>query len=109
MKTRELIEHLQREDPSGELEVVAGNTPIWFVEQQPAFYDGDLQILICTSGDGKEGYKVTDRGIKVRLHLRDLESVLMDDPDAHVDLTVLREQARAEWAVYVDKIRKECK
>lgn len=45
MKTKKLIELLQQEDPSGEIEVCVGNVDIFFVERLPAYYDGSLQVL----------------------------------------------------------------
>ena len=40
MKTKELIKMLQKEDPTGEAEVVVGNQPITHIEFAPGFYDG---------------------------------------------------------------------
>lgn len=112
MKTRELIEALQREDPSGEAEVIAGNTPIYFAEGQPAYYDGPLQMLIHDEEKkGKQwsiiGYKVTQRGQKVRLHLMNLEDVICDMPDAPLDLTEVSEMHRKEWEEHAAKLREE--
>lgn len=111
MKTRELIEALKAEDPSGEAEVIAGNTPIYFVELQPAFYDGPLQTLLLDEAKKPyyhiAGYKVTQQGQKVRLHLMNCEDVLIDNPEAPVDLSGLSEHHRVEWQASVDKMREE--
>lgn len=40
MKTKELIEILNKEDPDGESEVVVGSSPILTAMKQPGFYDG---------------------------------------------------------------------
>ena len=45
MKTKKLIELLQKEDPSGELEVCVGNEDIFSLETMPAYWDGVLEIL----------------------------------------------------------------
>lgn len=112
MKTRELIQALQEQDPSGECEVVAGATPIYFVERQPAWYDGHLEMLVHDeSKKGTSysitGYKVTNRGNKVVLFRMGLDDVLCDDPDAPVDLSDLNDGARARWEEHVSKLREE--
>lgn len=43
MKTRELIEMLQKEDPSGEMECTIGNAPVSNVYRNPGYWDGCLQ------------------------------------------------------------------
>lgn len=40
MKTSELIKQLQELDPSGELDVVVGNNPVTYVENENAAYNG---------------------------------------------------------------------
>jgi hypothetical protein len=109
MKTRELIDQLQRADPSGELEVIADGTPVYFVSRQDAYYDGPLEMLI--HDDSKRpyysivGYKVTQRGQKVRLHLMGLSDVLLDEPEAPVDLSELSDWSRERWANRVAGVR----
>lgn len=109
MKTRELIAALQKEDPTGELEVIAGSAPIYFATREPAYWDGSLQMLI--HDDSKRpyysivGYKVTDRGEKIRLNLMELDDVLLDAPDAPVDLSELSEGRRERWAKRVSEVR----
>lgn len=101
------------EDPTGELEVcVSGNEPIYFVERQPAYYDGRLQMLIQDEAKkGKSysiiGYKVTGKGDKVKLHVMNLEDCLLDKPDLLVDLSECPEWDRVEWQAHVDKLRAE--
>lgn len=109
MKTRELIAALQKEDPSGDLDVVAGGTPIYFASREPAYYDGPLEMLI--HDDSRRpyysivGYKVTSRGEKVKLHLMDVSDVLLDEPDAAVDLSELSEFNRERWEKRVAVVR----
>lgn len=45
MKSKTLIEMLQKADPTGNEEVCVGNVDIHFVETMPAYYDGTLQVL----------------------------------------------------------------
>lgn len=46
MKTKELIELLQKEDPEGECEAVVGGNPIHFVSREPGYWDGPHLKLI---------------------------------------------------------------
>lgn len=109
MKTRELIAQLQEQDPSGELEVVAGGTPIYFVQRYAAYYDGCLRSLIID--DSKKphysivGFKVTGRGEKVKLHLMDLDDVICDDPDAVLDVSELEPHRAARYQQLADGYR----
>jgi len=111
MKTRELIEALQLEDPSGELEVIAGGTPIYFASRQPAYYDGPLQMLIHDESKRPYysivGYKVTQHGEKVRLHLMGLDECMLDEQSIPVDLTELGEYQRGSWEKRVAELREQ--
>jgi len=46
MKSKKLIELLQAEDPTGEIEVCIGNQDVFCLESKPAYWDGCPQILI---------------------------------------------------------------
>lgn len=46
MKTKELIAQLQKEDPSGELEVYTFEGPILYVQRQPGGWNGEETQLI---------------------------------------------------------------
>jgi hypothetical protein len=109
VKTKELIAALQKEDPSGELEVVAGSTPIYFVECQPAYYDGYLEMLIRDPNRSHEyniiGYKVTSKGDKVKLHLMDVIECIANDPALRVDTSDLSEHRQIEWQQYINSKR----
>ena len=110
MKTKELIRLLQENDPSGELEVAVNNQPIYTVAAEPAYYDGNLQMLIqdhSVETYNIIGYKVTGKGSKVSLTTMDLESVLLDEPDAPVDLSELEGYSKEQWEKAVTKTRKE--
>ena len=106
MKTKELIKQLQEQDPSGELEVIAGGSPIYFIDCEPAYYDGALEILIqdaSLSGYNIVGFKYTNKGNKIRLHLMDLDDVLLDDPELPVDVSEVADR----YKDYVEKTREE--
>ena len=72
MTTNELIKELQRVDPSGKLDVTIGKTPIHFVEQLRAYYDGCLQKLV--HDPHKKPYYdvvagvITSKGSHVNIH-----------------------------------------
>lgn len=51
MKTKELIAQLQKEDPSGELEVYTFEGPILHIQRQPGFWNGgETQLIRDESG-----------------------------------------------------------
>jgi hypothetical protein len=83
MKTKELIKRLQEADPSGELECCVGNIDIYFVTQEPAYYDGALQVLLHdeTKRDlmwSIVGAKLTRHGSKVQIHALSIEDAMFD-------------------------------
>lgn len=109
MKTKDLIKKLQETDPSGELEVVADGSPIYFLETYPAYYDGSLAILI---EDPKKkpyhsiiGMKFTNKGRKVRLHTMDMESVFLDDKNAILDVSEVNKNSAKRLTKYADELR----
>lgn len=110
MKTKDLIAELIKADPSGELEVIAGGTPIYFVDCEPAYYDGPLKILIQDKSltcYNITGFKYTHQGEKVRLHLMDLDDVLLNDPDLPVDISEVTEHSRERTLDFINKTRDE--
>lgn len=62
MKSKLLIEILQKLDPSGEIEVCVGSEDIIDISLLPAYYDGKLQVL--QRDKTKEGYDIV--GVDVR-------------------------------------------
>ena len=111
MKTRELVRLLQEEDPGGDLEAVIDGVPIYVVERLPAFYDGNLQMLIQDEEKNPfynvTGYKVTSKGEKVLLRSMNIRSVLWDNPEATVDLSGLHGFSLEQWQKKVEKLRTE--
>ena len=85
MKTKDLIAALQENDPSGEIECCVGNADIHFVDVEPAYYDGRLQIL--ERDHSKDPYynivgaKRTSKGSKVVLHVYSIEDYISDNPE----------------------------
>lgn len=110
MKSKELIAEILKRDPSGELEVIAGGTPIYFVDCEPAYYDGPLKILVqdkSRSGYNIVGFKYTHQGNKIRLHLMDLDDVLLNDPDLPIDISEVSEHSSERTLEFINKTREE--
>jgi hypothetical protein len=107
MKTKDLIAALQTEDPSGELEVSVGNIDIHFVEKEPAYYDGCLQVLKRDESQ-KDCYNIIggefrSQGDKIVIHALALKSVLWDVPDA--EITYDSDYARNHYANIIEEER----
>lgn len=113
MKTKELIDKLQKEDPSGELEVCVGNLPIYFLEKLPAYYDGPLEMLIQDRSKDPYynivGYKITTKGDKLNVVVYDLDSWLTDDPDGSVDTSEVTTSMRLQIENRILQIRAQAK
>jgi hypothetical protein len=111
LKTREVIAALQKADPTGELEVVADGQPIYVVERLPAYYDGSLHMLVQNKAMqcfNIVGYKITNEGEKVRLHLISLEGLLFDDPEMPVDLSEMLEgPAKERYQKQIEEWRQD--
>lgn len=108
MKTKELIRQLQEADPSGEIEVAVGNTDIHFLELQPAYYDGPLQVL---SRDlNSKYYNITGvtykrTGSKICIHTLSASDVISQDDDAIIDYSELSEESRIATKKAHDSLR----
>jgi len=114
MKTKELIEQLKENDPSGELEVCVDNLPIYFVDVLPAYWDGRLQCLIQDHSKDPYynivGYRITSNGDKLNLRTMDLGTVLLDNPEAVVELDLdSMPSEKPRWEKIVEKERKEAR
>lgn len=90
MKTKRLIELLQREDPSGELECCVANEDIHFVSKDPAFWDGRLQVLSRNEHNNYyniTGGKYVASGFKISIHPLSIANAISDDPELSIDYT----------------------
>jgi len=93
MKTKELIQRLQEADPSGELECCVGNIDIYFITQEPAYYDGPLQVLTHDASLRDKawsitGAKIVSSGTKVQIHTLSIEDVILDEVYEEKDFPV---------------------
>lgn len=82
MKTKKLIELLQQEDPSGEEEVCVGNVDIFFVANEPAYWDGSLQVLIRDESNpyyNVEACKFVREGRKISINVLSIEDAIWNN------------------------------
>jgi len=104
MKTKELIEQLQKEDPSGELHIrINGMMPI-FAEKKPGYYDGFYQY--------QEGDKIiiSTQGEKVDIITLDLEGWVWEhfnDWQNRIEFKHLNQDSITELIIRLSKIAEE--
>ena len=113
MKTKDLIAALQREDPSGELEVIAGGDPIYSITKEPAYYDGQLPALVQDHSLDPYynivGFKYVRCGFKVKISTMGLEDCLCDNPDLPIDLSGIPENLLDIYEERISNIRLKTK
>ena len=118
MKTKDLIKLLQEADPSGEGNVVVGNADIHFIEPQPAYYDGCMQVLIRDPALAPYynivGAKYQGKGNKLNIHTLSISDAIANDPEIPIYYENLsadqtdRYRSRAEsWRREVIDIRND--
>jgi len=100
MKTKKLIELLQKQDPSGEEEVCVGNVDIMYVSKEPAYHDGPLQVI----EGGTARYKRS--GVKVQIHTASIIDAICSDPEIVVDYSDLDEDRQVEFKKSHDNLRR---
>lgn len=105
MKTKELIEQLQKADPSGEIECCIENAAIGYIHKEYAYYDGCLQIII--GKDGRYSAKIMEKGYKIFVNPVDLETHVFDDPDFEIDINNLTGYYKTSWERRIERWRKE--
>lgn len=109
MTVKELIEALQKQDPSEE--VCVGNRPIYFISSEPSYWDGPLQVLIQDKANpyyNVKGAKFVRSGSKVQVHILTIEDALLEDPDMPVECGNARDEALvAQWRKEAKEARGE--
>jgi len=80
MRTKELIDALKKEDPSGELRVTINGEACWYVEQLPGYYDGYYQYVEKENHFPSKLY-ITKKDNKVVIHTLDWEDYIWDTAD----------------------------
>lgn len=116
MKTNELIQALLKEDPTGELEVTVGKTPIHFVERIAAYYDGCMEKLVQDKTNpyyNIVGGEILSKGQHIDIHTLSLEDAIFEDPDMPITIDmsafVYPEDSAKRYQENVDKWRAEAK
>jgi len=108
MKTKKLIELLQKEDPIGEDDVLVNNIDILCLEGKPGYWDGCKQLLVrdwnkdCYNVIGAE-YR--SDGSKINITTLDIEGAIADNPELPV--TVVDTFVEKHMQQTVEKWRKE--
>jgi hypothetical protein len=102
MKTKELIRQLQEADPSGELECCVGNADIHFVDVEPAYWDGCLQVLKRDESNPYYniiGGKYTCRGDKVNVRPLSIGDAIFENQDLPVEF-----EGKYGWDYYKERV-----
>lgn len=107
MKTKEVIEMLQKADPSGELECVVGNFPIISAAVLPAYWDGCLQILHRNPGYTFHAAEYVSGDWKCSIRACPIEDALLDNPDLPVKYD--GEYTEKHYKNYVEEERQRVK
>jgi hypothetical protein len=108
MKTKELIRQLQKEDPSGEVEVCVGNVDISFVHLEPAYWDGSLQVVTRDEKGYAIGGKYKRKGNKLQIEILSFSDLIWDHPEAKIDYSELDEDRQKSYKENHDKVRRDC-
>lgn len=112
MKSKDLIALLQKEDPTGEQEVVMDDgRDIFFLERIPGYWDGCYTTLIRDPAKKPYydiiGAKYRSDGVKIKIRAMGWDDVISEDADAPVE--VIDCFTHKVMQQKVDQYRKECK
>ncbi|KKN19529.1 hypothetical protein LCGC14_0944910 [marine sediment metagenome] len=89
MKTKDVIEMLQKADPSGKLDCVVGNYDIFCAHVEPAYWDGCMQLLVRDKDNSYynvTGAIYTSKGVKVQIETMGIDDALCEDPELPVEV-----------------------
>ena len=113
MKSSKLIELIRDADPTGEVEVCIGNADIFNVERLPAYYDGNLQVLVRDESleyYNVKGAKYYSSGDKVQINTLCVSDALFEDPENFViDYSDLNEEKAARLRENHESHREWCR
>lgn len=110
MKTKDLIKQLQEADPSGEIECCVNNADIHFVNTEPAYYDGCLQVLkrdIDNKYYNIIGAKYVSKGEKVVIRPLSISDAIWEQEDLPIEFEGLSPRKEAEYKERLNKKRLE--
>jgi len=116
MKTKEFIRRLQEADPTGEVECCVGNLDIYFVTQEPSYYDGPLQVLVHDESKRDKEYSVIGAKLlrnssKIQIHTIGIDDAIFDMSYSGKDLpvTIEGDSVDGHYQKMVDKWKEEAK
>lgn len=111
MKSKKLIELLQKEDPTGETEVCIGNEDIYYIENMVAYWDGCLEVL--KRDETSEYYNVigakyTSSGYKIGLRTLSIFDALLDNQDLPVEVedSFVKKEMQTQVNMWREEARK---
>jgi hypothetical protein len=110
MKTKELIRQLRKADPSGEIECCVNNADIHFVNTEPAYYDGCLQVLkrdVNNKYYNIIGAKYTSKGEKVVIRPLSISDAVWEQEDFPVEFEGLSPEKEAGYKERLNKRKLE--
>lgn len=108
MKTKKLIELLQKEDPEGEMECCIGNADIHYVAAKPGYWDGCLQIL--KRDETSKYYNVIGAEYKSGTQKLEIKSLSIADAifnNENLPVTYDGKYAEEHYKEYVENCRKQ--
>ncbi len=108
MKSSQLIALLQELDPSGEVDVVVGGLPIFYVEGLEGYYDGAFQRLVLDhekKGFNVSAIEIRRDGSKIDLHTLSVEDAIKYDPDMPITFHGCNERHIKSWTARIDAWR----
>ena len=111
MKTKELIHRLQEADPSGEMDCCVSNADIFFVDVEPAYWDGCLQVLIRDPAKSPYydvvGAKYVSSGKKLVIRPLSISDAIFENEKLPVDYEDLAPSWQERYKNMVEERRKE--
>lgn len=105
MKTKKLIELLQKADPSGEQDVCVENVDIIDVYAEPAYWDGACQCFTHNE-DGICGAKYKRNGTKISIRVMSISDAVMHYPDLPIDYSELSKDRQEQCRKNHEDVRK---
>ena len=109
MNVGELIEALKKYDRSTPV-CDTTNQEIWFITNEPAYYDGCLKRVDVDVDKKFFNVKkviITSEGRKLVLHSFGLDFHIIDDPDFPVEYDIEDEKIRKDWESSVEEWRQK--
>lgn len=98
MTSKELISTLQAFDPVGDIQVSIGNLAITYINVEPYYYDGKLQIVEFNSdGRAVRGWRATE-GQKIVINYDSLAELAAQDPN--FEIVYRSEKHRQDYQVH---------